>query len=935
MFLLLRYVGQGLARNKGRSLAALSGAFLAVALIAGANLSVDATSKTLLLTALDNTPVDTVIFSYDLQEIPYYLDHLQLVDGLETAEPVVVTGATVALGDNTSYEQRGIPILGLDPDFANISERLGFTPGLDFRLADDEMLVNSALARWLEGKGKRLRLGDAVDLEFYEKPEEGGKPRLEKVSLRIKGIYEVDFDPWANLGLYQCHQLTSGIIVNRAQALAFSEKYGGFSAGELINPIPVSTTTPEGFVHSEFFRLSASSVMYLIRIDRGILRSLDPDGAEKAFEVRIEDMKNTLSGKNAVFHSPVDKSIIQYSELLENSRAIFLLASLPLVALGVYLAMIGMDLGLGSRRNEIILLKARGASGRQVTNILFTESVVLGAAAGAIGLGIGSLLTWAIMLPVPAKPDLSTSLFQAQNVVVSSATFMTCLLIGIVIMLLASIRPIRRMNRVSIVEATAKYSPSYEGEEYKRTTDILLVLLAVFIYVSVLASVEQTHGGTVLLGFVLFFLGTIGALLLPFSPVILIMGLTRLLTRGTTRTYEAVSRILKPMAGSMCLLIARNLSRHPRRTSRVAVLIALSLAFGILVMVFSSTMKKEEEMKLLFQMGSDLKITEIPTSLSESNLTLIEGVEAVCTVGNLFAEGIRIYAIDPERYAKCVEENRYFTNDLKSLLARLAKRPDGALCFLSGPFGEAQAGQRVMTSMGARGERKMLAFSIIGGFEYAPGIEPTLYKTSRLLLVDRRYVEKELAGTGVGRGTILIRTSPETNRTRLKEQILKEFPELSKSDILVADEEVKRYEEDRMTRAIYSYMDLEFGFTLLMATFGLGLIMYMAAAERGREVAAQRARGASKKQVLSVLAGEGFSIVVLAFLIGVPVGFVTVWITRAAMMKGSSLTIHLPLVIPPVLLVLFGLAALSLAFASMVSAAKVSRIRLGDALRMR
>jgi ABC-type antimicrobial peptide transport system permease subunit len=75
--------------------------------------------------------------------------------------------------------------------------------------------------------------------------------------------------------------------------------------------------------------------------------------------------------------------------------------------------------------------------------------------------------------------------------------------------------------------------------------------------------------------------------------------------------------------------------------------------------------------------------------------------------------------------------------------------------------------------------------------------------------------------------------------------------------------------------------------------------------------------------------------VVLAFLVGVPVGTFTVYVIRAATMGTVGLAIPIPMAFPPILFLLLGLTAMSLAAASFLSAAKVSRLDLSYVLRMR
>src|SRR2546427_12804965 len=89
--------------------------------------------------------------------------------------------------------------------------------------------------------------------------------------------------------------------------------------------------------------------------------------------------------------------------------------------------------------------------------------------------------------------------------------------------------------------------------------------------------------------FFTFLIGALFFILLPFTPIFLIVGTTRLLTRSTGRVYEWTARVCKLLAKNLYYVISKNLRRNRRRSAYVAVIMALGIAFRMFILVaFSS-----------------------------------------------------------------------------------------------------------------------------------------------------------------------------------------------------------------------------------------------------------------------------------------------------------------------------------------------------------
>jgi len=74
--------------------------------------------------------------------------------------------------------------------------------------------------------------------------------------------------------------------------------------------------------------------------------------------------------------------------------------------------------------------------------------------------------------------------------------------------------------------------------------------------------------------------------------------------------------------------------------------------------------------------------------------------------------------------------------------------------------------------------------------------------------------------------------------------------------------------------ASFFFVKVEFVFALIIALAGMSLIMIMAVYERKREIALLIAKGASRKSILGMIAGEAFLITLVAFGLGILVALV-------------------------------------------------------------
>jgi len=223
-----------------------------------------------------------------------------------------------------------------------------------------------------------------------------------------------------------------------------------------------------------------------------------------------------------------------------------------------------------------------------------------------VGIGIAAPALWGLR-----QPNTGAATEQL------SAAF------GVSLAFAATYRSAKRASRLPIVETLRHYSPHEATVRYRPTLDVILVAVGVGTYVLDLTAFLV---GPSLLGVLA---GPLFFVMLPFAPFLLLIGLTRLLTRATPRFYQAAARLLRPFARNLHHLISQNLRRNPRRASNIALLIALGLAFGIFVLSLNSSFIVREVRILRASIGADMAgLSPIGDETFEDNVTRVAGVAA-------------------------------------------------------------------------------------------------------------------------------------------------------------------------------------------------------------------------------------------------------------------------------------------------------------------
>ncbi|MGQ9588586.1 MAG: FtsX-like permease family protein, partial [Thermoplasmata archaeon] len=602
----LRYSLESVIRNKRRSLFAIMGIVLALSLIAGSFIAVDSSALGMLRAAIDRVGVDFVAYDYSYNySVP--VDDPYLAPRLDAIRSVRDVDAASALATIGGWE------------FSNGS--FTFSP---YEYWYDYMVFLP------EDSDKVL---DAYKIDG-QLPDPGtaaiSKATADEFDIEVGGSVIctcVQSSSWYDNGTWRQNytflNLTFVVTQIWTQEESFESDWHYYynesdedSVLVFDYPDPVvlnmadlayvtNTMSSNNFTHSQ-------GISYLIWLDREKVINL---GDVPGTIDRIEFIQHRLQREGyehgfSVYDSRLVGPLSELYPQLEGMKVLFLILSLPVVALGVYLSIVGVDLGVTERRREVGILKSRGASNKQVFSSLILESLSLGAFAGILGLALGLLVSRFLLEAATAFAYQGDGEARISDYGMTSGTIILSVLFGILLTFLSSYRPFKTVSKTDVAESLHHYSPTVTGIGYKPRTDIVLLGISMLSIVSVLIgpnwAFDQEWSWITRLIVTLLLL--VGLVAFPAMPFLLSLSVIRLLTRTSRKLYAKFTWIVKPWTKELHHLVDKNIVRNPRRASNLCVIISLALAFGLFISVtMESTMAYEKEM-IVYEVGADAKV---------------------------------------------------------------------------------------------------------------------------------------------------------------------------------------------------------------------------------------------------------------------------------------------------------------------------------------
>ncbi|WP_327729373.1 ABC transporter permease [Streptomyces sp. NBC_00487] len=499
---------------------------------------------------------------------------------------------------------------------------------------------------------------------------------------------------------------------------------------------------------------------------------------------------------------------------------------------------------VAQRTKELALLRAVGASRRQVTRSVLIEAFVVGAVAAvtglAAGVGIGAGMRALISTLGETVPD--------GPLVVSPGTVATALLVGVLITMVAAWLPGRRAARIPPVAAMSSVHA-------KATTKSLVVRNTIG------ALFAGTGVATVLYATTMD--GSDGQAPMGIGAVLLIIGvfvLTPLLSRPLIAGAAPLMRVF----GISGKLARQNSVRNPRRTAATAsaLMIGLTLITGMTVMAGSLQQS-------IARMAADAIKADYVVSMANGNFLSPDVEKKLSTT-----EGVT--AVSPLRNAesRIGGETEYLTGVNGSAIGKLTDLPVDNGTFKVG-------GSDVVVDADTAERRGWKAGSeFTAGFRGGEKEKLTVagvYESNELIrgiLLDNATLTERLPAADPADMMVMVKTSAgasDATKDRL-EKTLGENPAIKvQSGQDLSDDIAKMF--TLMLNMLYGLLAM----AVIVAVLGVINTLAMSVFERSQEIGMLRAIGLDRRGIKRMVRLESLVISLFGGVLGIGLGVFFGW----------------------------------------------------------
>lgn len=514
---------------------------------------------------------------------------------------------------------------------------------------------------------------------------------------------------------------------------------------------------------------------------------------------------------------------------------LLIFAGIALVV-GAFLIANTFSILVAQRSRELALLRALGASQRQVTRSVLVEAAVVGALGSTVGLGLGVLLALGIRaLFAQVGLDLS-----GQGIIFAPRTVIAGYAVGVLITMAAAWMPARRTARIAPVQALRDDVALPESSIHRRLVAgvLQLVVGAVGLAAGLFFDVPRA-GWFVGGGVLLIFLGVAAA-----SPVI---------ARPVLHLFGVLYRRAFGPVGN---LAGENARRNPRRTTATASALMIGLALATTMAILGASAKASVDRIIEDSFVGDYVVGNVVgqgfSPAIGDQMAQVDGVETVVRqrYAPVEVEGDDTYvsAVDPADLAGLL--------DLTMAEGSRDDLVDGTV-LVSEEYA-ADHGLSVGDELEMDTPSGTERYPVVGEYEENPLIG-TGVLTTLPTLAATGYPESD--------NQLIIDTDGSPGVHDALDAVVADLPVVSVKDQAEFAAE-QREPIDQLVLMIYALL----GLALVIAVLGIVNTLALSVIERTRELGLLRAIGISRRQLRRMIGLESVVIAVLGAVLGLLLG---------------------------------------------------------------
>ena len=598
----------------------------------------------------------------------------------------------------------------------------------------------------------------------------------------------------------------------------------------------------------------------------------------------------------------VKSSQEDFGSFLDIMKWVLLGFALIALLVGTFLIINTFSMLVAQRTRELGLMRAIGASRRQVNRSVLTEALVLGAAGSVLGIGAGIGLAVGLMALMNSMGmNLSTS-----NLTVKWTTPAVGLAVGILVTVVAAYVPARRAGKVSPMAALRETGVPTSGKaSVVRVVMGLVVTGAGAAALAASASSSDAGRGGLLLG--------AGVLLTLVGAVVI----GPLLAGGVIRVLGVV---LLRIFGSVGRMAERNALRNPRRTgaTAAALMIGISLVAGMAVV--GSSMVASANQELDKSVGADLIVMSNVGQITPEVVTAFKSVPQLASVTESKEVNAKVITPDGKTSKKMLSANNPSYADVLRVSTVSGKIEDaygpGSLS-VNEKFADSHnvdLGSKVKVAF-AGGQTAELTVQAITSDDTSldqGAMYISLDTVSKYLPADHMPLDWALFGQA--------KDGQEEQAYQAAQQTLHKYPQVKVRD----QGDYKNMVKDQvgsMLNLIYGLLAL----AIIVAILGVVNTLALSVVERTREIGLLRAIGLSRRQMRRMIRLESVVIALFGAVLGLALGLA--WGTVAQQLLATQGLNVLSIPWPTIIAVFAGAALVGL-LAALIPAFRASRMNV-------
>jgi putative ABC transport system permease protein len=509
------------------------------------------------------------------------------------------------------------------------------------------------------------------------------------------------------------------------------------------------------------------------------------------------------------------------------------------MVVGTFLIINTFSILVAQRSRELALLRAMGASKRQVNRAVLAEAFVVSVVGSTLGVGLGYLLA----LGLKALFGIIGLDLGGASMSLAPRTIGIAYAVGILVTMVAAYLPARRASRIAPIEAM-RDDVALGETSLRRRTILGAGMVAAGVVLMVLGFVGEGGRGLSLIGL---------------GMLVILVGVSQAAALAGRPILRGLGVVYRRLFGTVGHLATENSLRHPRRTAATSSALMIGLTLVALMSILGQSAKASTDAAIEESLTAELIVSNATgqffSTAYAKQIAELDGVASVTTFRQASAKleesQVFLQAVDPDSLDAAlqlpVDAGSLQSFDDRSVLVSSTRADASNL----------EVGDSVELTFPAG----LKALDVAG-----------IYPTGGAISGDFVLTLEGLKRAGIKPEDSLLFVSKEPGASERQvraaiERVLADNPTVTLKD----QEEFANEQKGLINTVLYIIYAL-LGLAVIIAMLGITNTLALSVIERTREVGLLRAVGLSRRQLRRMVRLEAVAIAILGAVLGVVMG---------------------------------------------------------------